>query len=406
GKRDRHRNGQPGMDGPTAHAGVPSPTRPLPRMRTPAEARHRGRRGRGAGAGRRRASRLRGLDHRLAGGRRTPPGRGGKHRGAELPAPRGGRRGGAGGQAHLVGEAVRAVSVRDVRHRGGGRRGRGQEHDRAHVPPRPGGGVRQGAHRCRGARGDHALQGLLSGRLRRRPQRGAYLALQARRRGPRGARGHHAPHGRYGPEPSRPHRERLGPKGDLYPGEAGGAGGHGHGPLHGGGRGDRRGGERGLRGRPPPVRERRQGDGREQPNLHRPARQDELRGQRHARRPLLGLPAPQRARAVPDGGDGRPGLPHRLRGARHGGFRQLSTRSWHLDGLRRPEGRRGRAVPLLHSRRPPARGEHPRHRLDHAGSRRDGPLLRHGSLGERRGASRSVRFARDGRRAPGRGWRV
>ncbi len=343
-----------------------------------------------------RLPRLRGLDHRLAGGRRAPRDRGRQHHLAQPPAPRDRRRRRPGGQAHLAREAVRAVPGRDLRHRAGGRGGRGEEHDRPHVPPRPGGRVRQGAHRGRGARGDHALQGLLSGRLRRRPERRPDLALQAGAAPASGCSATSCPTRwtwpRTSSDPSRASRRR---RRRLYGSVRRCR--RARGPATSwskAGRWAR--GERGLRERPRALRERRPRYAGEQPDLRRAARQEQLRGQRHARRPLLGLPAAERAGAVPLGRDGRPGLPHGLRRAGHGRLRQLPDGRRHLDGLRRPQGDRGLQLPLVHSRRPATRAGHARDRLDHARRGGDGPLLRH------RGSGRGSAAA-DGRGARGTG---
>ena len=85
---------------------------------------------------------------------------------------------------------------------------------------------------------------------------------------------------------------------ESYQGAPGGAGGHGDGPLRCRGRGDGIRRERRLRGLPRPLRIRRVRDVGKQPPQYRAARQEQLRGHRHPRRPLLRLPAPEPARAV------------------------------------------------------------------------------------------------------------
>jgi predicted dehydrogenase len=67
-----------------------------------------------------------------------------------------------------------------------------------------------------------------------------------------------------------------------------------------------------------------------------------------------------------------------------GDFASFQAQGLHPDRLRRHEGHGGVQVPLLHSLRPPARGGHPRDRLDHAGGGGHGPLVRVGTLGDGR----------------------
>jgi hypothetical protein len=111
--------------------------------------------------------------------------------------------------------------------------------------------------------------------------------------------------------------ESASAKKESSPGAPGGAGGHGDGPLRCRGRGEGIRRERRLRGLPRPLRKRRARDAGKQPPLYRAARQEQLRGHRHPRRPLLRLPAPEPVRAVSLRQYGQPGLPHRIRRVGH-----------------------------------------------------------------------------------------
>jgi predicted dehydrogenase len=106
-------------------------------------------------------------------------------------------------------------------------------------------------------------------------------------------------------------------KKESYQGAPGGAGGHGDGLLRCRGWGEVIRRERRLRGQP--VRfENGARDAGEQPPPHRAVRQEQLRGHRHLRRPLLRLPAPESARAVSLRQYGQSGLPHSIRRVGHG----------------------------------------------------------------------------------------